>query len=61
MPKYWESIRDKLKALGWEVKWVQEGSTFVAQASKKELKHLARAEELTVAFLELQKSCETRQ
>jgi len=59
--KYWEIIYDRLHSQCWNlgmVRAVQDGVLiWIVDASKDGERHIVRAEEITVAFLELAKSC----
>ena len=59
--KYWESIWDKLHAKRWSpgvVRAMQDGVlVWIVDASNDGERHNVQAEEITVAFLELETSC----
>ena len=57
-------IADKLHARGWSwgmVQAIQEGAPiWIVDAERGGERHIVRAEEITVAFLELERSTENR-
>ena len=59
--KYWEWIADKLQSEGWTLGWVQAVQNgiqvWIVDASKDGVRHISKADEITVAFLELERSC----
>lgn len=61
MVKYWETIAKKLKADGWEVRWVEamhDGEPgWTATAIRGKERHSIQANEITLAFQELEANC----
>jgi hypothetical protein len=61
MAKYWETIVEKLKSAGWEVRWTeatQEGeSGWTATAVRGKERHSSHANDITLAFQELEANC----
>lgn len=59
--KYWESIEEKLKASGWEVRWTEamhDGEIgWTATAVRGKERHSSHANDVTLAFQELESSC----
>jgi len=59
--KYWETIVEKLKSAGWEVRWIEAmhdgepGWTVTATRGKE--RHSSHANDLTLAFQELEANC----
>jgi hypothetical protein len=62
--KYWEMIADKLHSQGWSWGMIQARQDgvpiWIVNASKDGQRHIVRAEEITVAFLELERSCKSK-
>ena len=61
MAKYWETIIKKLKAEGWEVRWVEamhDGEPgWTATAIQGKEQRSTHANDITLAFQELEASC----
>jgi len=63
--KYWETIVKKLQAAGWEVRWIEAmhdaeaGWTATAIRGKK--RYSTHANDITLAFQELEASCKQDQ
>ncbi len=61
MAKYWETIFEKLKSEGWEVRWIEamhDGvSGWTATAIRGRERHSTHANDITLAFQELEASC----
>jgi hypothetical protein len=61
VPKYWETIVEKLKCEGWSVRWIeatQDGeSGWTATAIREKERHSTHANDITLAFQELEASC----
>lgn len=59
--KHWETIVEKLKSSGWEVRWIeamQDGeSGWTATAVRGKERHSTHANDITLAFQELVASC----
>lgn len=59
--KYWESIAEKLKSDGWEVRWVEAMHDaepgWTATAIRGKDRHSTHANDITLAFQELEASC----
>jgi hypothetical protein len=59
--KHWETIVEKLKADGWEVRWVEAmhdaESGWTATAIRGKERHSNHANDITLAFQELEASC----
>ncbi len=59
--KYWESIVEKLKSDGWEMRWTEamhDGvSDWTATATRGRERHSIHANDITLAFQELEASC----
>lgn len=59
--KYWETIVEKLKFAGWEVRWVEamhDGeSGWTATAVRGKERNSTHANDITLAFQELEASC----
>ncbi len=59
--KYWESIVEKLKASDWEVRWTEamhDGEIgWTATAVREKERHSSHANDITLAFQELEPSC----
>lgn len=64
MAKFWESIVEKLKSEGWEVRWIeamQAGeSGWTATAVRGKERHSIHANDITLAMQELDASCSQR-
>ncbi len=61
MAKYWETIVEKLKSDGWQIRWVeavQDGeSGWTATAIRGKERHSTHANDITLAFQELEANC----
>lgn len=61
--KYWETIVERLKSAGWQVRWIeakQDGeSGWTATAVRGGARHSSHANDITLAFQELEASCGT--
>lgn len=59
--KYWETILEKLKDEGWNVRWVEatQGgeSGWTAIATRGKERHSTHANDITLAFQELEATC----
>jgi hypothetical protein len=59
--KYWESIVEKLKTDGWQVRWTEamhDGEVgWTATATRGKERHSAHANDVTLAFQELEANC----
>ncbi len=59
--KYWESIVEKLKSAGWEVRWTEamhDGeSVWTAIAVRGKERYSTHANDITLAFQELEAGC----
>jgi hypothetical protein len=59
--KYWETIVEKLKSDGWQIRWVeavQDGeSGWTATAIRGRERHSTHANDITLAFQELEANC----
>jgi len=61
--KYWETIAAKIRASGWSLKTATvhvpgKGLFHVVGAQRDGMKHIAQAEEITTAFLEVLRGIE---
>lgn len=58
MAKYWETIVENLKSAGWEVRWIEamhDGEPgWTATATRGKERHSSHANDLTLAFQELE-------
>lgn len=63
MAKYWETIVEKLKSSGWEIRWIeaiQDGeSGWTATAVRGKERHSTQANDITLALQELEATCGT--
>ena len=63
MEKYWEKVAEKLKTAGWQIRWVEamqdHESGWTVSAIKGDLRHSIHANDLTLAFQELEVFCES--
>lgn len=61
MAKYWETIVEKLKAAGWQVRWTEamhnRETVWTATAIRGDERNSAHANDLNLAFQELDESC----
>lgn len=61
--KYWETIIEKWKSAGWEVRWIEamhDGEAgWTATATRGRERHSSHANDLTLAFQELEANCGT--
>jgi len=61
LAKHWESIVEKLKAAGWEVRWIEamhDGEAgWTATAIRGKERRSSHANDLTLAFQELEANC----
>jgi len=59
--KYWETIVEKLKSDGWQVRWTEAmhdgASGWTATAVRGKERHSTHANDITLAFQELEASC----
>jgi len=64
MAKYWETISEKLKSDGWKVRWVEAMNNgepgWTATATKGRERHSTHANDITLAFQELEECCKPR-
>lgn len=61
MAKYWESLVEKLKSDGWEVRWTEamhdRENGWTATAIRGKERHSTHAKDITLAFQELEEIC----
>ncbi len=61
MEKYWETIEEKLRSHGWNVRYVEamhDGETgWTATATQGKKRHSTHANDLILAFQELEQAC----
>lgn len=59
--KYWEKVAERLADLGWQVRWVEamhDGEPgWTVTACKGDQRHCIHANQLTLAFQELEEIC----
>ena len=64
MAKYWEIISEKLKSEGWNVRWVEAMNNgepgWTATATKGTERHSTHANDIMLAFQELEESCKSQ-
>lgn len=61
MAKYWETIVEKLRLEGWQVRWVEamhdRESGWTVTATRGKERHSTHANDITLAIQELDASC----
>jgi hypothetical protein len=65
MAKYWETLVEKLKSAGWEVRWIEamhDGENgWTATAVRGKERHSTHANDITLAFQELEACCASQE